>query len=89
VTAPVDEAIRRAEQRGKETGRFVPETFLRETHAAVSRTFPEAIRQGLFDSAELHDTTTRPPTLVASAIGKVLTIHSAEHWDAFVKKGHV
>ncbi len=80
-------AIARAEKPGPDHGRHVPETFLRETHANVSRIVPEAIRQGLFDKFELHDTSGSTPTHVASAVGSQLTIHDQAAWDRFIAKG--
>lgn len=55
VTVDTGEALKRAQARAAKTGRAVPETFLRETHAAVSGTFRQAIARDLFDSATLHD----------------------------------
>lgn len=94
VTLPTDLAVQLAEARGNKmiaegkVGRFVPETYLRETHAAVSNTFAEALRQGLFDRAELYDTTeNRNMRPVASAVGKQITIHNQELWNTFLAKG--
>ncbi len=89
VSLPTDLAVRLMKERGDKTGRYVPEAFLRETHAAVSRTFPEAVRQGLFDRATLHDTSIfGKPRLVASSVGKHLTIHDEALWNVFIAKGH-
>jgi len=91
VNAPTDVALERAQQRAARTGRQVPVTVLRETHAAVSRVFPEAVRQGLFDRARLWDVSGpkgSKPTLVLSAIGKKMTVHNEVLWQAFLAKGH-
>jgi hypothetical protein len=75
-------------KRGAKTGRYVPESFLRATHAAVSRVFPEAMAKGLFDDAQLFDTTINgKPQLVASAKGKDVTIHDDTLWNTFLAKG--
>lgn len=91
VTVPVEMAIGRAHDRAMRTDRReVPETAMREAHAAVSRIFPEAIRQGLFDTARLHDTSGSSgsrPVLIASAVGKTLVIHDQERWNDFIAKG--
>lgn len=90
VTVPTEVAVARAAARALRTGRIVPLTVLRETHAAVSRVFPEAIKQGLFDTARLWDASGpmgSKPTLVASAKGKVLVVHDQELWGSFLAKG--
>jgi predicted ABC-type ATPase len=91
VNAPTEVALERAQQRAARTGRQVPVTVLRETHAAVSRVFPEAVRQGLFDKARLWDVSGpkgSKPTLVVSSIGKKMTIHNEKLWQEFLAKGH-
>jgi predicted ABC-type ATPase len=90
VTTSVAEAQARADERGAKIGRFVPPTAMAEAHAAVSRIFPEAIRQKLFDRARLWDTSGSrgsKPVLVASGKGRDLTIHHPAKWDEFLKKG--
>jgi len=90
VTTSVEIAQARADARAQRTGRIVPPTVLRETHAAVSRVFPEAVRQGLFDTARLWDASGpkgSKPDLVMSSVGKVVTIHNQAMWDRFLAKG--
>jgi hypothetical protein len=65
----------------------VPEAIVRGTHAAVSRAFPEALKQGLFDRATLWDTTSGSLRLVVSAAGKQVTIHDPGLWRDFLAKG--
>lgn len=89
VTCDTDEAVRRAEARGANTGRYVPESFIRATHASVSRVFPRAIAQGLFDHATLWETTHGGAKKVVSASGSRLTIHDKEAWNRFLAKGDV
>lgn len=55
VTVDTGTAIQRAEVRAKETGRMVPHTVIRETHASVSGAFRKAVANNLFDTAELWD----------------------------------
>jgi predicted ABC-type ATPase len=91
VTVPIDVAQARADARGARTGRYVPQTALRHAHEAVSRIFPEAIRQGLFDRARLWDTNTPKgvtPRLVASSAGTKLSVHDPDLWKEFLSKGH-
>jgi predicted ABC-type ATPase len=92
VSIPTDIAIGRMNTRAEsmkargEVPRYVPETYLRDVHTAVSVTFPEAIRQGLFDRFELYDNTT-VKKLVVSGVKKQMTIHDADLWNAFLAKG--
>jgi predicted ABC-type ATPase len=88
VSLPTDMAVKLAFDRGQQTGRYVPETYLRATHKAVSNTFAEAVRQGLFDEADLYDTTEFGNMKhVMSAKGKETTIHDRELWERFLAKG--
>jgi HK97 family phage portal protein len=86
VTVDTNEAVRRAEERGAKTGRFVPETFIRDTHAAVSRVLPQAVAHGLFHTLNVYDTS-NGVTKIASAEGNKLTIHDHEAWSRFIAKG--
>lgn len=87
VTVDTKEALRRNAERAKETGRMPPESMVREVHATVSRVVPEAIKRGLFDEFKLVDTNTGSPVVVATAVGKGLTIHNQALWDRFLAKG--
>lgn len=94
VSLPTDMAVKLAHERGMKlaaagkVGRFVPESYLRETHAAVSRTFAAALQQGLFDRADLYDTTIHGNMRkVVSAVGKDITVHDKELWRTFLAKG--
>jgi len=56
VTVDTEVALARNIARAKQTGRMVPESYVRQTHSNVSRVFSEAIEAGLFDEAYLWDT---------------------------------
>ena len=86
VTVDIETAIARSLSRAKRTGRYVPESVLRGTHASVSRVIPEAIKRGLFDKFTLTDSSAGGG-LVASAEGNKLTIHDAAAWERFLAKG--
>ena len=87
VTVNTDEAVRRSMQRAQETGRFVPEEFIRATHSSVSDTFSQAIQRDLFDTAELWDTNGGTPSLVGSkAEGGMWQVHDQAAWNAFLAK---
>lgn len=87
VTVDTETAVSRAIERANQTGRYVSPTVVREIHAAVSRTLPEAINRGLFDRVTLWDTNGSKPRLVVSAVGKNMTVHEPALWNAFLAKG--
>ena len=85
VTVPTETAVSRAEERGKKTGRFVPVTTIRATHAAVSRIAPQVANS--FDTFELWDTTSSSVRVATATRGSSLKIHSKARYDEFVAKG--
>ena len=87
VTCPTEQAVARAKDRAERTGRQVPESAIRAIHSSVSRIFPQAVAEGVYDKANLWDTERGTPVLVASSIGKNLTVHSPELWQKFINKG--
>lgn len=91
VTVDVETAMQRMRARGDRTGRYVPESYLRQVHSDVSRTFEAAIERGLFDEFKLYDTSPvgGEPILVVSGRGKELTVHDAAAWERFRAKGRV
>jgi len=87
VTVGTGEAVKRAKARAAATGRHVPETFIRETHAAVSDTYAKAAKMGLFDKTELWDNNGPNPALVASKEpGGAFTVADDAAWRAFLAK---
>ncbi len=87
VTCDTETAVKRSKDRGKKTGRDVPEDAIRQTHANVSQIWPEAVARGLFDQSDLYDTTAGgKPVKVASARGTSLTIHDQAAYDRFLAK---
>ena len=89
VSADVDVAAKRNWDRFITSGRLPPEFMLRNVHADVSRTLPEAMDTDLFDSVELFDTNKRGDMrLVAHKTkGKKTVIDNKELWDDFTRKG--
>jgi predicted ABC-type ATPase len=87
VTCDTDAAVARATARAAKTGRQVPESDIRRTHAKVSAIWPEAVRRGLFDRSTLYDTNAGGrPVRIASAEGTKLTIHNQAAYDRFLAK---
>lgn len=89
VTADIPVAIDRAMERAKKTGRMVPPPTIREIHVAVTGTFHEAVRNGLFDHTELWDTNgpVGSQFLIGSGQGKDFTVADQAAWDRFLAKG--
>jgi hypothetical protein len=72
----------------KSERRFVPEGIVRNTHAAVSRTFPKAVSDGLFDKFNLWDTSSRSgPVKIAEGFGDSITIVNNDAYTSFIEKG--
>ena len=84
ATVPTQVAVDRANARGERTGRFVPESVIRSTHASVSQVFPEGSK--LFDRVSLYDTT-NGARLIASASRGKLKIVDNDGYTAFLAKG--
>lgn len=87
VSIDVETALSRNIARAQKTGRFVPPAYIEETHAAVSRIFPRAVRDGLFDESYLWDTSTREGLQVMAGMGKKLNVLNQEAWRRFLAKG--
>jgi predicted ABC-type ATPase len=87
VTVDTAIAVQRSNERGAKTGRYVPEKDIRETHAKVSKIWPEAVARGLFDRSDLYDTSAGgKPVKIASARGKSLEIHDSAGYQRFLDK---
>jgi predicted ABC-type ATPase len=89
VTCPTDEAVSRAVARAEKTGRVVPESTIRSTHASVSRIVPEIASK--FDSFKLVDTTPggkdSGKVIAETTFGKPLTVNSPDAYQTFLDKG--
>lgn len=86
VTVDTDEAIRRMIARAEQTGRYVPETYVREVHASISEVLPRAMRDGLFDDVVLYDTNGAEPIKVATAHHGEITVYDQDAWQRFLAK---
>ena len=87
VTVPTEVAVERARIRGEQTGRVVPETVIRATHASVSKTAP--VIAAMADDFTLHDTSGSEIRLVArQRRGAQLEVFDADGWDAFLGKAN-
>jgi len=86
ATISTDEAVIRANDRGKKKGRYVPESVIRSTHAGVSAVFPKIVSQ--FDEVNLFDTTTRDPKLLATGKGGKFEVLDSDGYSAFLAKAN-
>lgn len=89
ATIPISEAIKRSNKRSLRLDgrRFVPEDIITGTHRDISAVFPEAVREGLFDTVKLIDNTIlNESVLVAEAVGSQLTIKDTKLWNEFLGK---
>jgi predicted ABC-type ATPase len=87
VTIDTDEAVRRAKKRGDETGRYVPNTYIREVHKNISHVLPKAMRENLFDDVVLWETRGKRPLVVASASRRTgIVVKNQAAWDRFLAK---
>tara|TARA_R110002020_G_scaffold323100_7_gene538888 strand:+ start:1085 stop:5047 length:3963 start_codon:yes stop_codon:yes gene_type:complete len=86
ITIDTEEAVRRARRRAVETGRSVPESVVRETHASISRIFPDILDENLFDDVKLWDTAFDPPKLILRKVDGVLEIYDDAAYERFLMK---
>ena len=87
MTMDTELSVKIEKARAAKTGRKVPESFLRETHAAVSDIVPKAIKEGLFDEITIWDNNIKgQPIRIASAKGKKLVVHDKARWEKFLAK---
>lgn len=90
ATIPTEEAVSRAEKRGKRTGRVVVEGYLRSAHSAVSDRYVDSVSK-LGVPIDIYDMRNKTPELVAQHSGPEgkLTIHKRGLYDEFVGKGEI
>ena len=87
TTTDIGTALDRARERAEQTGRYVPQSYIRESHANVARILPQAMESSrLFDQATLWDTTNGLVKVASSVSGK-MKIHNQDLWDRFVDSG--
>lgn len=88
VTVDTETAVARAYSRGVRTGRFVPETFLREVHRNISDIIPRAIEDGLYDELTIWDNNgaAGAATQIARYRDGQLTVLDENLWQRFLAK---
>ena len=90
---PVDEAVERADLRGKKTGRVVDEGVIRSTHAKVPGAFANILRYGHFDKVQLWDTSNamngNPQIILDKERGKKPRKLNKSKLSTFLNRGKV
>jgi predicted ABC-type ATPase len=88
VTTNPDIAAERAKARGEATGRWVPETVIRQQARSVAQVFPELVKGDLLDEAELWNNDGAKPKLVGQkrADGPWQILDQAA-WQQFLAMG--
>ena len=87
ATVSVAEALRRNENRAKETGREVPASVLIDTHASVSRIFPRFSSQ--FDEVKLFDTSRGARLIAQRSLGSQIDIKDVNAYNSFLAKAGI
>lgn len=70
VTIPVEEAIKRAQERAKKTGREVPTEVIVNSHINSTNTFIKLLNDGIVDDVKLYDNAGKPPKLIFDSTKK-------------------
>lgn len=85
----IENALKGAQKRFEDSGRWVPEDILRNTHANVTRAFTHTVRRGMWDEVQLFDTNVygEPRKVYSSKRGERSTIHDQKLWEEFLRKG--
>lgn len=85
ATCDIDEAIRRADARGKQTGRYVDHGYLKACHAKVTDIAYECSPQ--FDKINVYDTSGDIKLIATGGKGKHLTAVDTAGFNSFMSKG--
>lgn len=87
VTVDIATALERNIARAQRTGRYVPESVIKETHRGVAGIFPQAVSRGMFDKIELYNSTPGGFKLIAGGSGTKLEIFDQDMYDEFLNRG--
>jgi predicted ABC-type ATPase len=87
VTLDTELSLKIAKIRAEETGREVPQEFVKERNIAISLLIPQLIENELFEELYLWDTNEPGnPRLILSQINRILHIENQELYENFKKK---
>jgi len=87
ITTNVEESVKRATKRASETGREVPEAYIRDMHREISKLVPKLAENGVFDVLKLYDNNVargEKPILIFEQIGGKIKIHNKVKYNAFL-----
>lgn len=85
VTIPVEEAIKRAQERAKKTGREVPTEVIVNSHINSTNTFIKLLNDGIVDDVKLYDNAGKSPKLIFDSTKKP-AILDREKFTQFLNK---
>ncbi len=89
VTTATEVSLTRASARAKETGREVPENYIRSMHQEISKLVPQFLEKNLFDEFRLYNNDVKPgeaPILILEQIDGKLSIYEQGLYDQFLKQ---
>jgi predicted ABC-type ATPase len=87
VTLDLNLALSNNQKRFEETGRKVPEEYVRGVSKNIPNIVVQAIKIGLFDELHLFDTNIHnQPRKILSHVDGVLTIYDQGLYDTFLKQ---
>ena len=84
VTLDTDVAMQRMLARGRRSGRYVPEKYLRDVHADIRAILPRAIEDGLFDEVTVWDNNGSKAVRMFHASGSTRTVSPA--WERYLAR---
>lgn len=90
ITTNVEESVKRATKRAIETGREVPEKYIRDMHREISNLVPKLADNGVFDVLKLYDNNVargEKPILIFEQTGKKIIVHDKAKYNAFLAQG--
>lgn len=89
VTLDTDLSLRIANIRGENTGRFVPEDFVRSVNEGIPNTIRNIVAEGAMDELYLWDTNTQgEPKLILRFVDGQLDIYDRQLLKRFLRKGN-
>jgi len=78
--------VKRAEERARKTGRYVPEKYIRDMHREISVLLPKFAKNNVFDELHLYDNNGKKPKLIFSHTNGKSTIYDRKAYNKFLAK---
>jgi predicted ABC-type ATPase len=86
VTTDTEVSVKRAEERARKTGRYVPEKYIRDMHREISVLLPKFAKNNVFDELHLYDNNGKKPKLIFSHTNGKSTIYDRKAYNKFLAK---